>query len=368
MSGLASQNVGGAQPRFVLRRASDARKLQTAQYLVKGWLGSTGLSVFCGESNAGKSFFAIDLGFHVAAGELWYGRPVKEGRVLLLAAEGAAGIPNRLAAIKVAKPNLFSRGKGNFSYMTGQFDLRSDTHCEEICALVRDQPPALLIIDTLAMTFGDGLENEAGDMAQYVKQVTALGAAFRCHVMLIHHPGKDATRGMRGSSVLRATIDTEIMIETHARHGIGTAKITKQREGATGLTVGFELEVVELGADEDGDPITSCVVVPASATSTQRRRVPTGNAKVALQALHDALEAHGRQVPHFPAATGNAVEKSTWYKAFLANQGNTPVLPNSTRKNFNRAVTWLEENGYIETQGEYVRVRNADEDTEGHVR
>jgi RecA-family ATPase len=139
---------------------------------VKGWLGSTGLSVVYGESNSGKSFFAIDFGFHVAAGEPWQGRLVKRGRVLLLAAEGAAGIPNRLKAIKLANPEFFSRAESNFSYITGQFDLRSDTHREEICALVRDQPPALLIIDTLALTFGDGLENEAGDMAQYVKQVS----------------------------------------------------------------------------------------------------------------------------------------------------------------------------------------------------
>nr|WP_213396474.1 AAA family ATPase [Yoonia sp.] len=359
--------MSGAQPRFVLRHASDAQKVQTARYLVKGWLGSTGLSVVYGESNSGKSFFAIDFGFHVAAGEPWQGRLVKQGRVLLLAAEGAAGIPNRLKAIKLANPEFSSRAESNFSYITGQFDLRSDTHREEICALVRDQPPALLIIDTLALTFGDGLENEAGDMAQYVKQVSALGAPFNCHVMLIHHPGKDASRGMRGSSVLRAAIDTEIIIETNARHGIRTAKITKQREGATGQTVGFELEVVELGTDEDGDPITSCVVVPISATSTQRRKVPTGNAKAALQALHDALEAHGRQVPHFPAATGNAVEKSTWYEAFLANQGNKNLKSESSRKNFKRAATWLEENGYIETQGEYVWVSSADKDNDGHV-
>ena len=40
MSGLASQNAGGAQPHFVLRHAGDARKVQTGRHLAKGWLGS----------------------------------------------------------------------------------------------------------------------------------------------------------------------------------------------------------------------------------------------------------------------------------------------------------------------------------------
>jgi hypothetical protein len=37
------------------------------------------------------------------------------------------------------------------------------------------------------------------------------------------------------------------------------------KDGATGDTIVSRLEKVEVGIDEDGDPITSCVVVPSEA-------------------------------------------------------------------------------------------------------
>ena len=39
----------------------------------------------------------------------------------------------------------------------------------------------------------------------------------------------------------------------------------KQREASTDLSFSFNLHVVSLGSDEDGDEITSCVVVPCAA-------------------------------------------------------------------------------------------------------
>ena len=40
-------------------------------------------------------------------------------------------------------------------------------------------------------------------------------------------------------------------------------RLTKSKDGEDGLEWGFDLEVVQLGVDEDLDPITSCVVVEA---------------------------------------------------------------------------------------------------------
>jgi hypothetical protein len=49
------------------------------------------------------------------------------------------------------------------------------------------------------------------------------------------------------------------------RHDDGRREIVieKMKDGEDGLRWPFKLEVVDLGIDEDGDPITSCVVVEA---------------------------------------------------------------------------------------------------------
>ena len=45
--------------------------------LVKNWLGECAISVVYGDSNCGKSFFAVDLAYHVSAGHGWFGQKVK---------------------------------------------------------------------------------------------------------------------------------------------------------------------------------------------------------------------------------------------------------------------------------------------------
>ena len=64
--------------------------------------------------------------------------------------------------------------------------------------------------DFLAMTMGAGSENDGADMGQYIKNIMLLKSIFNCHVMIIHHSGKDRGKGARGHSNLRAAVDTEI--------------------------------------------------------------------------------------------------------------------------------------------------------------
>ncbi|WP_185803976.1 AAA family ATPase [Pontivivens nitratireducens] len=78
----------------------------TSNYMVKGWLDRNCLSMLYGPSNAGKTFVALDIAMHIAAGQPWRGLRVNGGPVLYIAAEGGAGIRNRLAAIKRDRPEL----------------------------------------------------------------------------------------------------------------------------------------------------------------------------------------------------------------------------------------------------------------------
>ena len=56
--------------------------------LIKNWLGESAISVAYGDSNYGKSFFTLDLAYHVAAGQNWFSQKFRAGSVLYVAAEG----------------------------------------------------------------------------------------------------------------------------------------------------------------------------------------------------------------------------------------------------------------------------------------
>src|SRR4051794_26781139 len=66
--------------------------------LVDGLLASTGMTVQYGESGSGKTFVALDLGCHVAAGLPWRGMDVEQGVVVYVAAESPESVQLSTAA------------------------------------------------------------------------------------------------------------------------------------------------------------------------------------------------------------------------------------------------------------------------------
>jgi hypothetical protein len=97
-------------------------------------------------------------------------------------------------------------------------------------------------------------------MGAFIKNVDAIRSATGAHVCIVHHTGKDAAKGARGHSSLRAATDTEIELTT--KDGISTAQVTKQRDGKIPPPFSYTLREVVLGADSDGDPVTTCIVEP----------------------------------------------------------------------------------------------------------
>jgi hypothetical protein len=79
-------------------------------------------------------------------------------------------------------------------------------------------------------------------------------------VILIHHAGKDTTKGARGHSSLHGAVDTEIEVTSITNPRLATVR--KQRDLPWGDVFAFDLEEVDLGTDpETFDPITACMVV-----------------------------------------------------------------------------------------------------------
>lgn len=76
-------------------------------------------------------------------------------------------------------------------------------------------------------------------------------------------------------------------------------KCAKAKDDKDGQGHAFTLHVQDLGTDEDGDPVTSCVVRPdASASETPRVKAPMGgNQRLVLDALRPLFKAgtaHGK--------------------------------------------------------------------------
>jgi hypothetical protein len=240
------------------------------------------MSVVYGDSNTGKTFFASDLALHLAIGEPWRGKAVEQGGVIYVAAEGGFGIRNRVAAFRLER-----QGDGQvdvpFAIVPASVNLLDPAaDAPKLIELIKEAsqsigvPVKLVVIDTLSRAMAGGNENSPDDMGALVINGDRIRQATGAHLMFIHHSGKDAARGARGHSLLRAATDTEIEVSREAGADHSVAKVMKQREMAVEGEYRFGLRVIELGVNRRGRLVTSCVVdaidavTPASRTPRRK--------------------------------------------------------------------------------------------------
>jgi hypothetical protein len=144
----------------------------------------------------------------------------------------------------------------------------------------------LIAFDTLNLALSGGNENSSEDMGAAVGAIKRLRDAHHCSVVVVHHLGKDETKGARGHTSLLGALDTEITIVGDRAAPTRTIELTKCRDGdGIGGFGWFRLAVVGLGFDEDGDEMTSCVVEP-----TVEEEAAAGRMKEAEERVRKALE------------------------------------------------------------------------------
>jgi hypothetical protein len=124
--------------------------------------------------------------------------------------------------------------------------------------------PDVITVDTLhRFLLGD--ENSAQDAKTMLDACASLMHEFQCSVILVHHTGvsEDAQHRARGSSAWRGALDIEISI-VPAKDDQSIQIIQRKSKDAEMVKpVYVDLESVGIPGwlDEDGEPVTSAVVV-----------------------------------------------------------------------------------------------------------
>jgi AAA domain len=291
--------------------------------LVKGFAGCGELILFYGPQKQGKTFLVSHFAISVVVQAAWFGRKCKapEGFALYCALEGGAGMQQRLKAILQHDPALGNRiTDQNLIVIRKRIDVRQPGDVAKLLATIAKHEQKtglkclLVVIDTLARALGSGSDTDPKDMAAMICAAdTVRQAGSKPTVALVHHSGKDISRGPRGRSDLPGAIDTCILVERLENGAGNRATCEYAKDDPDGWAIDFTLQQVEVGLDEDGDPITTCVVREGEAhkfapekSKQGKKQYQGGRQRIFLGQLRKLARRHPE-----------GVERSTLRSAFL---------------------------------------------------
>lgn len=245
-------------------------------YVIKGVIPANSLCSTYGASGSYKSFLACSWACHVATGHQWGGRRVAHGAVMYVVGEGGIGVPRRIKAWEIVHDeqveNLYLVNRPIFP--AAPLDVDEMVIAARQVEQETGKPVRMIILDTLARCFGGSDENDARDMGAFIRGCDELKRRTGATVLVVHHSGKDETKGARGSSAFRASLDAEYRIR---REGADSEALiiscTKMKDAEELKEAAYDLRVVELFTDTDGELITSLVVVDKPRPPVELERI-----------------------------------------------------------------------------------------------
>jgi hypothetical protein len=234
---------------------------------------------------------------HVALSWQYRKRKVIQGPVVYCAFEGQDGYGKRAEAFRLRRL-AENPGPVPFFLVAARMSFTKD-HTALIEA-VRQQlgeaiKPVAVVLDTLNRSL-DGSESDDKDMGAYVRAGDAVREAFGCAVIIVHHCGIDGNRP-RGHTSLTGAVDAQLAIKRDAASNV-VATVEWMKDGPEGEVIVSKLDPVEVGTDEEGDVITSCVVEPVEGAAThsiKTVKVPK-SLRIFRDAFTEAIDARGQTI------------------------------------------------------------------------
>lgn len=247
-------------------------RIASQQWLIYQVLPVDAFGVVYGPSGSYKSFVGMDLSACVASGMKWHGNDTDNpGHVIYVGAEGATGLHLRKKAWEIRHGKKLN----NLAILGTAVTINRPLECQifvELCLAAAEsinEPIKLIVVDTLARSF-EGEENSATDMGAFVRACDNIRAATGATVLVVHHSGKDADKGARGSSALRAACDFEYKVVSPGKK-VTKLSCTKAKDSDPFDDMTFKLNVVEIGRkDSKGVEMGSLTLTLSDAPGDMR--------------------------------------------------------------------------------------------------
>jgi hypothetical protein len=301
----------------------------------------------------------FDMMMHVALERCYRDRSVEAGTVVYIACEGERGLTARNAAFRQSK--LSEDEDPPFYLLMTRLDLPGevDKLMLDIAAQIPETSVAAIVLDTLNRSIR-GSESSDEDMNGYIAAADALRERFKCTVIIIHHCGLAKDRP-RGHTSLTGAVDAQIAVKRDGTDEI-VATLEWMKDGPEGAELISKLESVTVGVDDNGTPITSCVIAPCSDRAAKTKLVPkrklSAAAQIALNQLKKALTTTGARAPEsyhdrIPS-TVLTVDYDLW-RGYCYAGGISPTdSPEAKKKAFGRAADSLIADEFVKRWEQYV--------------
>ena len=344
----------------------DSIQDEPVEWLIDGVIPDRSFIALYGPPGSFKSFHALHIAHCVATKKDWMGRRVKKsGAVLYLAGEGFGGIGARIKACKIH--HQIEQGAPIY-IVRHQLNLRSSA--EDFNALMMaivqlveqtGMEFCLAIVDTLARAFGGGNENSSEDMGAFITAMGKIQEFLNCALMVLHHSGKDAAKGLRGHSSLLGAVDTELELLRFDEQMKGVLTISKQKDGADNERFGFEMVEVEIrsaGLDLS-DPVISLAVQSSDDTHMETAKASKGNAgkgknqRLEMLCLEKMVKEHGAP-KYIEGLQRHAIRLELWRQELWSKMGCTDEDKGTFKTAWHRAKQRLIDSGEGAIRDDFV--------------
>jgi hypothetical protein len=342
--------------RKLILTLAELEELPDPEWLIRGLIPEQSLIVPFGPPKGGKSFIMMSIGLHIAAGRDWFSYPVKAGAVVYIAGEGVGGLKHRMRAMRTEYdipldiPFWIVTRAVNFRVAQDVDGLVNLITATVAASRFADVPVVLVVVDTLARAMPGADENSAQEVGLVIAMADEIKLRLSCTVALVHHEGKDETRGARGTSALRGAWDTAFRITQVS--GTTKMEIIEQKEAEAGQILKFDMKEVVTGIGR-----SSLVPVLRDSPSPdedqqngQAKAKPaarmTGKSAILFRILERLAKQSGRE--------NGDVDQLSLRREFYDTQAG--IEPEAKKKGFQRALQTLQDKGLVEVNDPWIRL------------